>query len=815
MDIYHAGDCGQPEGGLIAVSEDPLAFLILHDPGYGELASGLGRLEFNGPPGIYQLEVRVPGHHQRQQIVLPPCAYEFSVPSIAWRSVVPTRSNPLADFLWEAAPDLSQEFATERSLRPGCGRMLIVAWSPHPVEQEVCPFQIKSSRGRQARIARTRDYGGRRACFFDAQLRAGNYEIHSEVPGLGPRAQAIFLEAGWTTQVFAHITRDGMIDLASAVLVMRRGACSPSPDDSQCYEETEVALDALYFGHLGAHRERNPILSRGEPEEPIGALATGFAHLIPFEPLLHLLDRSSHTPTSLERLKTPEQLETLEAVADAGKRLVTLMPHSTDARILLITALWLRNVLSGGPSAFPQANINAARDPTGLLLTVLPRPLPAWLAILLVAILCAAILLMPAAAGGVGGGDFWRLPSLALLVEVVVGLGFLRFLRSHPPAIHETPIFSRGMEFGMRLAALYDGVCSADAPVVDNALRLTGDSLWTRWNPQRTRRQARTDFRRVLKEMEASLGAQEVPSRSGEASVDFRTLREQSLRHLGLALRLPLPLLRRLLRRTSRHTFERILRTPSGELEAFVRTRTQLPAIGAPPAPRRVPWAPWLSWFMVLATVVGLAAILFPVFGNARESARMATCASNLKQLGMAISMYVQDYDDKLPPPCYAGKTRRFWPFLLYSYSKSGGHYKCPQDENKGDEFDPMDPGDSTVSFGYNWRNLTRLSGRSSTVVEGVPLTAVEHPAETLLFAETPRETGATMSALVRPPYISAHLPRTVNGIAIDGEALPVYRHSVMCHVAFVDGHMKALGPAALEPQELWTRVKSRISPPR
>src|ERR687888_166883 len=56
-----------------------------------------------------------------------------------------------------------------------------------------------------------------------------------------------------------------------------------------------------------------------------------------------------------------------------------------------------------------------------------------------------------------------------------------------------------------------------------------------------------------------------------------------------------------------------------------------------------------IELLVVIAIIAILAAILFPVFARARESARRSTCLSNLKQIGTATLMYLQDYDDTYP----------------------------------------------------------------------------------------------------------------------------------------------------------------------
>ncbi len=56
-----------------------------------------------------------------------------------------------------------------------------------------------------------------------------------------------------------------------------------------------------------------------------------------------------------------------------------------------------------------------------------------------------------------------------------------------------------------------------------------------------------------------------------------------------------------------------------------------------------------IELLVVIAIIAILAAILFPVFARARENARRSSCSSNLKQLGLALAQYTQDYDGSYP----------------------------------------------------------------------------------------------------------------------------------------------------------------------
>ncbi|HLI47735.1 MAG TPA: DUF1559 domain-containing protein [Chthonomonas sp.] len=110
-----------------------------------------------------------------------------------------------------------------------------------------------------------------------------------------------------------------------------------------------------------------------------------------------------------------------------------------------------------------------------------------------------------------------------------------------------------------------------------------------------------------------------------------------------------------------------------------------------------------IELLVVIAIIAILAAILFPVFAQAREKARAISCLSNLKQIGLATGMYVQDYDEYFYPHRWnsgpdsnpflqdpvgnatitgAARNKTFWISLLYPYAKNYDLWKCPSAPN-------------------------------------------------------------------------------------------------------------------------------------
>jgi prepilin-type N-terminal cleavage/methylation domain-containing protein/prepilin-type processing-associated H-X9-DG protein len=88
-----------------------------------------------------------------------------------------------------------------------------------------------------------------------------------------------------------------------------------------------------------------------------------------------------------------------------------------------------------------------------------------------------------------------------------------------------------------------------------------------------------------------------------------------------------------------------------------------------------------IELLVVIAIIAILAAILFPVFAKAREKARQITCASNMKQIGTGVAMYIQDYDEYYPQGNdNSGVDLSGWASQLYPYLKATGILHCPDD---------------------------------------------------------------------------------------------------------------------------------------
>ena len=111
-----------------------------------------------------------------------------------------------------------------------------------------------------------------------------------------------------------------------------------------------------------------------------------------------------------------------------------------------------------------------------------------------------------------------------------------------------------------------------------------------------------------------------------------------------------------------------------------------------------------IELLVVIAIISILAAILFPVFAQAREKARQATCASNLRQIGMGLLQYSGDNDEAMcnhyygpykvgavTQPPGAAETQYKWMDAIYPYVKNEGVFNCPDQASDSDYLQPSE----------------------------------------------------------------------------------------------------------------------------
>ena len=214
-----------------------------------------------------------------------------------------------------------------------------------------------------------------------------------------------------------------------------------------------------------------------------------------------------------------------------------------------------------------------------------------------------------------------------------------------------------------------------------------------------------------------------------------------------------------------------------------------------------------IELLVVIAIIAILAAILFPVFAQAREKARAASCMSNNKQISLAFSMYKQDYDETYPPAVQvdANNNTIWWEQVVAPYIKGGnvgGILTCP----------------SAASRAYAYSMNSWISGQSDA--------STTRPADTILSADgaqAPMEatTDKTSPAYGLPqaaPYFAYTYPglgegywiTTPNFKSVKGDPNSTidptkevnddsnkslgqfrYRHNQGVNAAFADGHTK------------------------
>jgi prepilin-type N-terminal cleavage/methylation domain-containing protein/prepilin-type processing-associated H-X9-DG protein len=251
-----------------------------------------------------------------------------------------------------------------------------------------------------------------------------------------------------------------------------------------------------------------------------------------------------------------------------------------------------------------------------------------------------------------------------------------------------------------------------------------------------------------------------------------------------------------------------------------------------------------IELLVVIAIIAILASILFPVFAQARESARKVSCSSNLRQLGIAWSMYAQDYDETVVPVWFGGggggtaAVSGPWPVLFnQGYIKSKALLICPSLQDG--------TGSSSVitgmnyyrdtTYGYNATYMqpmeecpqgpdstptvcaTMTSGVSSGSGVSISLSQIDEPTSTLTYSESTiyvaGQGWVSSYYYIKPPNMWAgYDPKNQSTWKSDSFGRLWARHNGMTNTVYADGHVKAQKISTLQNQDLW-RVNKK--PPR
>jgi prepilin-type N-terminal cleavage/methylation domain-containing protein/prepilin-type processing-associated H-X9-DG protein len=229
-----------------------------------------------------------------------------------------------------------------------------------------------------------------------------------------------------------------------------------------------------------------------------------------------------------------------------------------------------------------------------------------------------------------------------------------------------------------------------------------------------------------------------------------------------------------------------------------------------------------IELLVVIAIIAILAAILFPVFAQAREKAREASCASNLKQLGLACMQYTQDYDEQLPPawlgspfgsePPSMGWACK-WMDEVLPYIKTTQVFTCPDDSglpnsNNGTQspnyvpfynltgWDNSHYGSYAMNSAY-WANAYPDKGPGNG--PGISDASLMNPASTIWITDGNGSYQVDWDRGNYPLWNNSGYSMIWWFVPTNGtEGCTVSRHNNMSNVLYCDGHVKAMNMGAL-----------------
>ena len=205
-----------------------------------------------------------------------------------------------------------------------------------------------------------------------------------------------------------------------------------------------------------------------------------------------------------------------------------------------------------------------------------------------------------------------------------------------------------------------------------------------------------------------------------------------------------------------------------------------------------------IELLVVIAIIAILAAILFPVFGRARENARRASCQSNMKQIGLGILQYVQDYDEKFPTYSTNGSVPISWRQKIQPYIKSDQVMICPSNPNNGQIANAAILPNYPAIYTSYAANLNAANDTSSLSPNGqgvigfnnnlpVPLALIQDTSRVITVVES---TAPSSRFDVTLPSVFAKDTDNATGVGnlFSG-------HLGTSNFLFADGHVKSLRP--------------------
>jgi len=231
-----------------------------------------------------------------------------------------------------------------------------------------------------------------------------------------------------------------------------------------------------------------------------------------------------------------------------------------------------------------------------------------------------------------------------------------------------------------------------------------------------------------------------------------------------------------------------------------------------------------IELLVVIAIIAILAAILFPVFARARESARRTACLSNLKQMGLAVMMYVQDYDEHYPQTAYSipGATAAdmpdqklwitdgiVWQQIIYPYSKNAQLFICPSSQLSTNGDRPV-----TGHYGANQYVMKNTAMTDSTPLS---MSAIQSPGSIYMIMDSGSykvSYGYAQNGTGNIAYVpgigeaGANCNGFTSSVAGQGGLVDCQtgRHFGGVNISFADGHAKWLKAATVRAEAYkWT----------